>query len=199
MKRSRQHAFTLLELLVALSVFAVLAVLAWGGLRDTLRRDDVLRAHLDDARRIEFALLLLEQDLHHAVGRGVRDELGDPEPALRAGIDGDLLSVTRQTVALPSAEARSDLLRIRYRVEDGVLYRDVWQQLDRVPGTGFRTRRLLDGVSDFELRFFGDDAWTGFWPGDDSEARRDTLPRGAEITIGFGAGRSLRRVLAFAG
>lgn len=199
MNTVRARGFTLLELLVALAIFAVLSVLAYGGLRHILSLDSGLRAATSRYQKVELALLVIEQDVREAVARGVRDELGASEPALHAGLSGELLSLTRVVPDLPVISSGAALARVRYRLVDGALYRDVWARLDRTPATEYRSRRLLEGISAFELRFFGDASWSDFWPRADSGPDTDRLPRGIEIGIAFGDGRTLRRVVARAG
>lgn len=199
MKRRSNSGFTLLELLVALAIFAVMSVLAYGGLRHILSLDAGLRAASGRHQGLELALLVIEQDLREAVPRGVRDELGSAEPALRAGLDGDLLSLTRTVADVPLVTSGAALARVRYRLDDGALYRDVWNQLDRTPATAYRSRRLLEDIAALDIRFFGDDSWSEFWPRADSGPALDSLPRGIEVVIEFDDGRSVRRVVARAG
>ncbi len=199
MSRRRTRGFTLLELLVALAIFAVLGVLAYGGLRQVISLDNGLRTALTRHQRLELAMLVLTEDLRQAVPRGVRDGLGESEPALHAGLDGELLSLTRAAPDLPGLRDGAALVRVRYRLVDGALYRDVWARLDRTPGTAFRSRRLLEGVDTLALRFFADAAWSEFWPRADAAATADILPRGVEVAIAFDDGGEVRRVLARAG
>jgi general secretion pathway protein J len=77
----RQRGFTLVEMLVALTIFALMSVLAYRGLNAVLET----RAHLtEDNRRwrdIALTLSQLEQDLSMVVDRPVRDS-GGSQPAL---------------------------------------------------------------------------------------------------------------------
>ena len=125
MSSPRPGGFTLVELLVALALFAVLSVLSYGGLRHVMNLDAGLANAVARHTDLELALLLIEQDLHATVARGVRDELGGSEPALRAGLDGDLVSLTRRTADLSMSTPGAALARVRYRLVGGVLYRDV--------------------------------------------------------------------------
>lgn len=193
----RIAGFTLVEMLVALAVFAVLGVLAFGGLRGIISLDSGLAARSEQTTAVEFALSLIEQDLQHATRRAVRDEFGDPEPALTSERGTDLVSLTRYAAALPGGDSAVSLRRIRYRLLDGELFRDVWQQLDRTPSTTFSTRRLLDNVGALKLRYFANREWRDYWPPED--AGSDMLPRGFEILLAIDQQGTLRRTVEHPG
>jgi general secretion pathway protein J len=144
------RGFTLLELLVALAVFAVLATLAYGSLGRLLQARDTLTARAEALGRLQRVQALLARDCGALVQRPVRDELGDPEPALRRAPDGSL-ELTHGAFPNPLDQPRAQLQRVRWQVRDGVLYRDAWPVLDRVPGSRPRSQRMLDGVRHFTV------------------------------------------------
>lgn len=144
------RGFTLLELVVALAVFAVLATLAYGSLGRLLAARDTLAARAEALGRLQRVQALLARDCGALVQRPVRDELGDPEPALRRAPDGSL-ELTEGAFANPLDQPRAQLQRVRWRVRDGVLYRDAWAVLDRVPGSRPQAQRMLDGVRGFAV------------------------------------------------
>lgn len=190
------RGFTLLELLVAISIFAVLAVLSYGSVQHMLTFDDGLQRATRRYEALRFAVVMMEQDLGAVAPRSVRDALGEPEPALRAGLKGELLTFTRRVPDVGIFDGGPALRRVRYRVEDGSLYRDVWEVLDRTPDTSFRTQRLLRDVKSLKLRFFEAGAWVEFWPRDENAISQSELPRGVEFTVEFNNALSLKRVIA---
>ncbi len=195
----RTAGFTLIELLVAVSIFAIMSVLSYGGLRHLLSLEHGLQAAAGRYDRLEFAAIMLETDFKELRARSVRDALGEPEPALRAGLAGELLSLTRHVSPVPGGETDAVALRrVRYRLEEGQLYRDVWSALDRTPVTAFTTRRLLTGVEGLAVRFFAGGTWQDSWPPGSvgtSTATAGALPDGIEFRFDLGSGRYLRRLV----
>lgn len=172
----RAGGFTLLELLIAMSVFAIMATMAYGGLKSVIDTQQTTAARAVQIRQLQQALHLLNEDLQQALPRGVRDEQGDGEPALAGGGGEELLTLTRATPELLPASDHSQLLRVSYRVEDGALYRLVWAVLDRTPQSRPMRKRILDAES-IEIRFLGSE-WSGSWP-----ASGAGLPRAVEVSI----------------
>jgi len=104
MKYSR--AFTLLEMIVAIGIFTVLAIVSYGSLNRFLDNRDVLQAEIEMMKDLHLAFSLLQQDMHFMSERIVRDEYGDPEPLLIVNsidLAGELLRFTtaRRNVSLP--------------------------------------------------------------------------------------------------
>lgn len=100
-RQCRARGFTLVELLVALLVMAILAALAWQGLAGILRARDGSAEVLDRTLRLNTALVQWEQDLQGVVDVGV------VPPLL---FNGQMLVLTRRTeggVALVAWALRS--------------------------------------------------------------------------------------------
>jgi len=66
-RRAVQRGFTLVEVLVALLIMAILATLTWQGLSGILRARDGTRESLDRVLRINTAIVQWEQDLQALV------------------------------------------------------------------------------------------------------------------------------------
>jgi len=111
---SHRTGFTLVELLVAIAVLAIVAVLGWRGLDGILRSRQALTAQMEQTRGIQLAFAQLQSDLEKLVGGAV---LGT-RPRLLA--DASRLTFVR-TVASETEASRLQV--VSYRIRDGVLAR----------------------------------------------------------------------------
>ncbi|MFA5984154.1 MAG: type II secretion system minor pseudopilin GspJ [Methylococcaceae bacterium] len=145
MKRvSRQQGFTLLEILIALAIFAILSIMAYAGLAAVLDARAATEPRSAQLAQLQTTLYLLNEDLSQAIDRPVRDELGSPEPAFTNGHGSEILNLTRSVPVWTENAVGNSLQRVSYRFENGSLYRQVWALLDRTPQTQHRRRKLLD-------------------------------------------------------
>jgi general secretion pathway protein J len=189
--------FSLIELLVALAVFAALAAAAYGGLSGIARTRGALVERQDRLAAIVRAVSTFERDLHQAVSRPVRGNArGEEVPALAGA--GDRIELTRLGFANPRAEARSNLERVVYATDARKLMRGRYAVLDRAPNSTPAITVLLDDVDALRVRYLGTDgAWRDNWPppSDDAQARATQMPRAVEFRIGTVDTGELRRVI----
>lgn len=157
------RGFTLLELMVALAIFAVVAALAYGGLSQVLAGGQRAEQRLDELAALQRALTLLERDLLQAAPRGIRDEYGDPQPPFKG--DGTVMELTRAGAPNSTGRPLSTLRRIAWRVDGERLLRLTWSVLDRAPDSAPLEAEVLTGVTRWQLRYRGDDGeWQAQWP-----------------------------------
>ncbi len=163
----RASGFTLLELLVALAVFAMVSLMAYSGLRAVLQSKQVTEQHAQRIQHLQSAVLMLERDLSQvALLRGIRDEYGDRQEALRTADFGSItLEFTRAGWRNPISMPRSTLQRVAYGVEEESLRRFSWTVLDRAQQGTPNQVVLLDGVRDMRLRYLAETGeWHDQWP-----------------------------------
>jgi len=204
--------------LVALAVLAVLAAMAYGGLRQVLFARERLVDSDQRLAQAQKAMMIMSADFALAVSRGVRDETDRHWSALTGGADGDadvLLRLTRAGRPNPAGLAQSGLERIVYRLRDGRLERLVWPTLDRSSRSSASPGVLLEHVKHVRLRFMQARAagragpgsvartspdWRRQWPpvGTDS-SHGDTLPAGVELELRVQGLGTLRRVFVVGG
>ncbi len=195
-----QEGFTLLELLVALSIFAILSAMAYGGLRVVLDSKQRNEQHAQRLIELQTALSFLQRDIEQAVGRSVRDGFGDVQPAWRSGFGARLFSLTRAGWRNGPGLRRSNLQRVSYRFQDGRLARQFWPVLDRADDTEPPERELLTGIEQVELRYLdAQGQWRDQWPPLNLDrADPALLPRAVEISLTLEDMGKVRRVMRVA-
>lgn len=183
-----QRGFTLVELLLAVAIFAVLAAGATRLLDALVRTDLARQAHADEVRRLARALGLVQRDALQGVF----------PPMLKKhdyglALQGHRLSWLSSSGHDSHLQARNDLRLTQYWLEDGVLWR---QRSTLLNGEG-RAQRLLDGVTSLRWRVFVPGrGWLAEWPGAASIA---APPSAVELTLSVGSVQHVRRVLPLAG
>ena len=110
----RQRAFTLVELLVAISILAIVAVLGWRGLDGIVRAREALTEQLEATRGMQLAFAQMQSDCEHMVRAGTVQN----RPYLLAG--ADRLTLVRN-VFLENEPSRLQV--VAYRLVNGVLTR----------------------------------------------------------------------------
>jgi len=167
MARSRESAFTLIEVLVAVAIFGILAALAYGALGSTVSSAEMLTVRMERLAAIQRTVRYLVDDFMQLAPRPVRDELGDNlVPTLRTDFETNYaLELTRGGWNNPAGLPRGTLQRVAYRLEDGELVRYYWPVLDRTLSNEPVAHALLDGVANVEFRFMQENGeWTDDWP-----------------------------------
>ncbi|OMG69837.1 PulJ/GspJ family protein [Burkholderia ubonensis] len=112
-RRTRTRGFTLIELMIAIAILAVVAVLAWRGLDQIMRGRDKVSSAMEDERIFAQMFDQMRIDARRAA---TDDEAG--QPAL--GVAGNTLQIVR-TFDAPGAAPRLQV--IRYRIASGRVVR----------------------------------------------------------------------------
>ncbi|MCY3814098.1 MAG: type II secretion system minor pseudopilin GspJ [Gammaproteobacteria bacterium] len=145
----RRHGFTLLEMLIALGVFAVIGVMSSQILSGIVDLSDTVRDRSEELEELQRAMFIISRDIEQMTRRPVRDAFGDSTAAIIIG--EPLIEFTRRGWQNPLRSPRSELQRVAYTVADGDLVRQFWPLLDRGPDTEPIDQVLLQGVADVEF------------------------------------------------
>ncbi len=160
---NRARGFTLVELLVALVVFATMAALAYGGLRSVARTRSELAQKEDAFRDLVRTVDLLNRDLGEVIVRPVRGASGQSMPAFIGAPDH--IEFTRLGFANPQTEQRSNLERVLYEFDDQVLKRGRFAVLDRATDTQPQVLDTHVAVTALRFRFLNTAGqWLEVWP-----------------------------------
>jgi len=165
--RLRQAGFTLLELIVVIGIFALMAAMAYGGLSVVLHTRTRVETALADTAALQKAYWIMRDDFQNAVPRSVLDNDNQRRYALQyTGIDRRV-SLTRAGWPNPLDLPRSTLRRLSYFYDDGKrrLVRRTWPVLDRAPRTAPVDTTVLEHVQSMRWRFLdGNGRWQEQWP-----------------------------------
>ncbi len=161
------RGFTLLELLVAMAVVAVIGVMALGGLSEVIRQQTIAQQRAERWREIQFAMRIISQDLAQIHPRPTREERGeDWQPSVLVDPNAQFqLELSRGGWANPVALPRGSVLRVAYDREDDILVRFHWSVMDRTLATPPIRTELLTGVEEIEIRLLdASGEWQLQWP-----------------------------------
>jgi general secretion pathway protein J len=202
-KRSRARGFTLIEIMVAVAIFSVMAMLAWGALSQSLENADMLTERMQRLQTIQRSLRYLSADLMQAAPRPVRNELGDGlRPAIFSSLSGDFaVELSHGGWGNPVGLPRSTLQRSAYRVEDDALVRYYWNVLDRTYGNEPVAAVLLEDVDGLAFRFFDDSGEVyEVWPPQNTAGGGNVRarPRAVEIILSLPDEGEITRLLEIA-
>ncbi len=192
-KSTAQSGFTLLELLVALSIFAVMSVMVFGGLREVVNVRAATDKHTSRLAELQLAFMNFSRDARQLVNRTVRGEYGDRLNVLQSNDIGKYrLELTRGGHPNPAGLNRSSLQRVAYGVEDNKLYRYRWNVLDRAEDSLPVRTLMLKDINGFSLRFLGrvepsgeiqNNQWLTAWPPQTDGEGVDVFPQAIEVTF----------------
>ena len=192
-RRARASGFTLLEVLVAVGIFALFSAMAYGSLLRILDTRDRLDTERDFWRTLSLSLMLVEEDLAQVRPRTVRGPDGLVRPAFRGqpvdsrALGEPSLEFTRGGQIVLGDGARSDLHRVGYQLREGTLSRLVWPALDQAVVSEPRAAPLLEHVEELRVRFYAQPGgWTNSWPATTQTGTpmgNTALPAAVELTL----------------
>ncbi len=165
-QQTKQQGFTLLELMIASIIFAIMAVMAYGGLDNVISNSQSSKQSLQRLQQIQQSVSILNRDFRQIVARPIRDEFGNTQSYLTAGNNIDtLVEFTRGGRVNPGGLLRSTLLRVAYQFDDETLVRLQWPHLDRTQEMEPKKTILIDKLEEFTIRFLDDKSeWQEQWP-----------------------------------
>ena len=163
-RTSPVKGFTLIEVLVAFLVFAIIGVISAQLLSQTVNAQGDLSERGERLGDVHRAMQIIQRDIMQLVDRPIRDNYGDPLQALVIGSDG-AIEFTRAGWRNPLQLPRAEIQRVGYLLQDNKLMRGYWPVLDRAQDTEPAYQTLLHEVD--RIEFYALDASGNehtFWP-----------------------------------
>ncbi|MEL7298250.1 MAG: type II secretion system minor pseudopilin GspJ [Pseudomonadota bacterium] len=193
--RSRQHGFTLIEVMISLAIFSTIAAFSYATFSSAARESRAITENNAALAELQRTLQWLTNDLLQYQPRGVREPIGtERRPALMADIRSEnLLEITRGGHANPLGLPRASAQRVAYRMDEDRLVRLQWPVLDPVLASEPDAIELMTGIERIQISYLGDtaDSWTQQWPGPNGRRK----PRAVEVIIEHERWGEFRRLL----
>ncbi len=192
MKARRATGFTLVEMLVAITIMAVLGLIAWRGLEQLIAQRTRLDDITADTEQVVRTLSQFERDVAQRVPDALVVGRTLPGSALPFAVDVDVDTNGQPRIRVLRARAGGGTVNVLWSVEAGTLVRTA----STANAAGADRVALLESVSGVGVRLLLADGWI--------DARNlvrsaSVLPeRGAavELSIDRGAAGRFIRVLA---
>lgn len=163
----RQPGFTLLELLVALFIAAVMFAMGYGAIRQALTGRDAIQDQQSKLLELQTSMRVLEQDFVQLAPRPVRAPTGySYMPALQASASNQpVVALTRDGWTNPNGLQRTGLQRVAYYFDNGTLRREYWTVLDATQSSVTVKRDLMTHLKSVSFRFMDQGRqWQEQWP-----------------------------------
>jgi len=162
---NKTRGFTLVEMLVAIGLMALMAILCWRGLVYVAEQRATVTREAMDLSRIVRAFAQMERDLAERVPNAALPTGGAPsELPLAVGVYSSERDVVEVEIArfLPQAGGAPHAVRVLYRVNAGGLSRST-RALDDVPAAAKNEVVLLPGAKGLHVRLHAGGFWVEPW------------------------------------
>jgi len=192
----RARAFTLVELLIALAIFALLSAFAYRGLAVLLDSREALDRDSRKWRDLALFVGRFERDVQAALDRPATGPSGTPQSPISSLLDlggttASGLAITRAGATLYANELAAPQ-RVGYRLAEGRVDRLAWPGVDAGPRAGVTATPVLENVRSLGFRFLDR---TLEWRRDWALPATQGMPLAVEMTLELEGGERILRVV----
>lgn len=139
------HGFTLLEILIALTIFAILATITSSSLYYAFNTRTLVNKQANRLNELQLAISIIQQDTLQIVDRAIRGNAMHEVPILIG--QTDYMEFTRDGITNPrSIEKRSTLKRVGLACLNHTLVHRTWARLDSTERTHYKDRVLIKNI-----------------------------------------------------
>lgn len=178
---NKQKGFTLLELVIAMAIFALLGLASWRLFDGVVRTERSTANHEREMRALQRAIAVIERDVLQVTTQPLVLEHG-------------VLQLQRANWRNPLDQPRSEIQNINYRLEKGTL----WRESAGATPSSLQRQKLLTEVLDLRWRLYDQKlGWRSDWP--NIRTQPMTRPQALELTFSTARFEHIRRVLLLPG
>ena len=149
MRRTR-NGFTLIEIVVAVAIFAVIVSIVFPALMQFLDMRERIEQKHDELTTLQKVFLFMSNDMRYAANRLGKDEYGERGKTTMSIGDDSLIDMTGLYPDI-NLDGLSVPRRIRWELDDTTLKRIQYPVMDPDSDTRTITQTLLTGVEDIEI------------------------------------------------
>jgi general secretion pathway protein J len=208
--RKQAPGFTLIEVMVALMVMALMALLTWQSVSGMSKATELHRSRSDNVASIQTGLHQWRVDLDHMIGdfqMPISPSL--PDPAQTIDFDARVLRITRRGLGdelrviawglLPDAQQRDSSLRWSRWVSEPVRNRTQWQAAwEQAARWGQRSDSSLQSsatrvlqAENWQIFFYRGNAWANAMSADGELELGSRAPDGIRLILELAPGQAL--------
>lgn len=170
----QQKGFTLLEVIVAISIFAIISLTSFSLLDTIVKSEEKSAQRVNGINEIQRAFILIERDFLQISRRSARIDGEDPTTdfiitdnnayeSTSQGIGFVRGGWTNPRLLLP----RGDMQSVVYQVNDETLERIHVNFVDASLSEEPKIRKLLTGINEISFEFFDGNKWNKTYEGND--------------------------------
>lgn len=198
--KEKTLGFTLIEVLVAIMVFASLSIAAYQVVNQVQRSNQQSANKTERLQELQRATIIMDSDFRQMAARQFRS--GDEEAGnyyLQQGqylLDSEANGIlfTRLGWLNPQQSfPRGEIVKVGYRIVDGNLERVWWRYPDSSVGEEPLYKTILSHVEDISFRFYSEGIWQETWE------KTEQIPQAVEVTFTLQDYGELKRVYLIPG
>ncbi|CAH5695603.1 MULTISPECIES: type II secretion system minor pseudopilin GspJ [Klebsiella] len=186
----RARGFTLVEMLLALTILAALSVAAVTVLQNVMRADTLTRDKGERIQMLQQTFSQMAADFSQIIPRRSRDSASlFFAGRFQLGSDDWAIAFSRNGWPNPlGLLPRSEIQNVSYRLRGSHLERLSYDQQDPLPGSLPTVTVMQRNVQAFRLRFYASGRWLDEWQ------QPQRLPQGLEVTLTLEPYGEIRRL-----
>ena len=146
-----KQGFTLVEMVVAVSVFAVISIASYSTMNTVLNGREIINQKNQEISSLQRMHALLKNDLRYAINHSVKNEFGENSTIFSANENGQLFAIT---TLYPRPFDQGKLKRVFWTFENNKVWRNETSVIDSSEEVGINRREIISNVEQVDFYFF---------------------------------------------